>query len=241
MEGSGVRLVLADDQTIATRDAISIMQNNAVLGLLLVLLVCWAFLGLRIAAMVTLGILFSIAGTLWVLFATGNTLNVSVLLGIVIVLGMLVDDAVVVVEAMYYRLQRGMSALPAALAALREVAKPVTSAVLTTMAAFLPLMLLPGIVGKFMFVIPLVVTVGLAVSLIEAFWILPSHVIALQRKPARDRAGARARERGIRERWTHRIRIRYTQMLCYVMRRPVRFLSAGRAGLCACCGRGGHR
>ena len=111
--------------------------------------------------MVTLGIIFSIAGTLWVLKFSGNTLNVSVLLGIVIVLGMLVDDAVVVVESMYYRLQRGMNALDAALDSIKEVGKPVTSAVSTTMAAFLPLMLLPGIVGKFMFVIPFVVTVGL--------------------------------------------------------------------------------
>ena len=138
------------------------MQTNAILGLGLVLVMCWLFLGLRIAAMVTLGIIFSIAGTLWVLKFSGNTLNVSVLLGIVIVLGMLVDDAVVVVESIYYRLQRGMKGLDAAIDALREVGRPVTSAVSTTMAAFLPLMLLPGIVGKFMFVIPFVVTVEVA-------------------------------------------------------------------------------
>ncbi len=228
LDGSGIRLVLADDQTVTTRNAISIMQNNAALGLFLVLLVCWAFLGLRIAAMVTLGIGFSIAGALWVLQMTGNTLNVSVLLGIVIVLGMLVDDAVVVVEAMFYRLQRGMAALPAAIDALREVALPVTAAVMTTMAAFLPLMLLPGIVGKFMFVIPFVVTVGLAVSLIEAFWILPSHVIGLTgRKPPK--AVATGRIEGTRARWTHTIRVKYTRMLCYVMRRPVRFLGGGAA------------
>ncbi|MEJ2534562.1 MAG: efflux RND transporter permease subunit [Gammaproteobacteria bacterium] len=222
---TGTRLVLADDQTTATREAISIMRNNALLGLALVLAVCWAFLGIRIAAMVTLGIGFSVAGTFWVLNVTGNTVNISVLLGVVIVLGMLVDDAVVVVEAMYYRLQRGAEALDAALDALREVARPVTSAVLTTMAAFLPLMLLPGIVGKFMFVIPFVVTVGLAVSLLEAFWILPAHVMVLSR---RQRAQAAYRPgRDWRTRWTHRIRVRYTRMLCYVMRRPARFLAGG--------------
>ncbi len=226
LEGSGIRLVLADDQTVATRNAIRIMQNNALLGLVLVLGVCWAFLGLRIAAMVTLGILFSIAGTMWVLNFTGNTLNVSVLLGIVIVLGMLVDDAVVVVEAMYYRLQRGAEGLQAALDSLREVAQPVTSAVMTTIAAFLPLMLLPGIVGKFMFVIPFVVTVGLAVSLVEAFWILPSHVIGLSGRKRVNAVGS-GRIRGTRARWTHLIRIRYTRMLCHVMRRPVRYLAAG--------------
>ena len=227
-EGTGIHLVLADDQTVQTRSAITIMQNNALLGLTLVLLVCWAFLGWRIAAMVTLGILFSIAGTFWILNATGNTLNVSVLLGIVIVLGMLVDDAVVVVEAMFYRLQRGADGLEAALDALDEVAKPVTSAVMTTIAAFLPLMLLPGIVGKFMFVIPFVVTVGLAVSLIEAFWILPSHVMSLRAsKRQRARHELHTPRNDTRTRWTHLIRVKYTKMLCYVMRRPVRFLTGG--------------
>jgi multidrug efflux pump subunit AcrB len=226
--GSGINLVLVDDQTSQTRSAISIMQNNAALGLLLVLVVCWLFLGIRIAAMVTMGIVFSIAGTLWVLNFTGNTLNVSVLLGIVIVLGMLVDDAVVVVESIYYRLQRGMNGLDAAIDSLKEVGKPVTSAVSTTMAAFLPLMLLPGIVGKFMFVIPFVVTVGLAISLIEAFWILPSHVISMgskKNKTGHDASTAANRDR--RTRWTHLIRLKYTKMLCYVMRRPIRFLTAG--------------
>jgi len=226
--GSGINLVLVDDQTSQTRSAISIMQNNAMLGLFLVLVVCWLFLGIRIAAMVTMGIVFSIAGTLWVLNFTGNTLNVSVLLGIVIVLGMLVDDAVVVVESIYYRLQRGMNGLDAAIDSLTEVGKPVTSAVSTTMAAFLPLMLLPGIVGKFMFVIPFVVTVGLAVSLIEAFWILPSHVISLGgKKITSGHNASMAAKRDRRTRWTHLIRLKYTKMLCYVMRRPVRFLTAG--------------
>lgn len=222
LAGSGISLVLADDQTSVTRHAISIMQNNAGLGLLLVLGVCWLFLGIRIATLVTLGIVFSVAGTFLVLNMTGNTLNVSVLLGVVIVLGMLVDDAVVIVEAMYYRLQRGSGKLEAALNSLTEVGRPVTAAVLTTMAAFLPLMLLPGIIGKFMFVIPFVVTVGLAISLLQAFWILPAHVMAF-RKEARD-SDTRRHWRG---RWTHRVRIKYTRMLCYVMRRPVRFLGAG--------------
>jgi len=228
LESSGINLVLADDQTSQTRSALTIMQTNAMLGLGLVLVMCWLFLGIRIAAMVTLGIVFSITGTLWVLNFSGNTLNVSVLLGIVIVLGMLVDDAVVVVEAIYYRLQRGMNGLDAAIDALKEVGRPVTSAVSTTIAAFLPLMLLPGIVGKFMFVIPFVVTVGLAVSLVEAFWILPSHVISFSRKS--QQSGVKTSTISMRDRrtrWTHLIRLKYTKMLCYVMRRPIRFLTAG--------------
>jgi len=223
LAGSGIELILSDDQTTQTRKAISVMQTNAALGLVLVLGVCWLFLGMRIASYVTLGIAFSIAGTFWILNMTGNTVNVSVLLGIVIVLGMLVDDAVVVVEAMYYRLQRGQEAVSAAMDALREVARPVTSAVFTTISAFLPLMLLPGILGKFMFVIPLVVTVGLLVSLIEAFWILPSHVIggSANRPPPGNPLNH------WRGRWTHRVRVKYTKALAYVFRRPKRFFAAG--------------
>lgn len=249
LEDLGIQLVLADDQTIQTRSALSIMQTNAGLGLIMVLFVCWIFLGFKVAFFVTLGIVFSITGTLWILNMTGNTLNVSVLLGIVIVLGMLVDDAVVVVEAIYYRMQRGADALTAALASLREVGAPVTAGVLTTMAAFLPLMLLPGILGKFMFVIPFVVTLGLAISLIEAFWVLPSHVIGSERKkthpkPAKIRSRfnplryssavwsvitlpvknvlQRGEDRTTRwrNRWTRKLRTKYTRILCFMMRRP---------------------
>jgi len=223
LSGTGIQLTLSDDQTVQTRKAISIMQTNAMLGLFLVLGVCWLFLGMRIASLVTMGIAFSIAGAFWVLNITGNTLNVSVLLGVVIVLGMLVDDAVVVVEAMYYRLQRGQQALDAALDSLKEVAKPVTSAVFTTISAFVPLMLLPGIVGDFMLIIPLVVTVGLLVSLLEAFWILPSHVVGASGKiEPTGRQHAHWRNR-----WTHKVRIKYTRALAYVFRRPIPFFAAG--------------
>ncbi|HRX71622.1 MAG TPA: efflux RND transporter permease subunit [Candidatus Competibacteraceae bacterium] len=224
LAGSGLKLTLTDDQTIPTRQALSVMQNNAAIGLLLVLGFCWLFLGSRIAALVALGVVFSVAGAFVILDAVGSTLNVSVLLGIVIVLGMLVDDAVVIVEATYFRMERGMAALDAALDALREVGLPVSAAVSTTIAAFLPLMLLTGIVGKFMFVIPFVVTVGLAVSLIEAFWMLPAHVSALGR-----RAISHSKTQRLRERGTHWVRLKYTRMLIRVMRYPVRYLGLALA------------
>lgn len=215
----GLELKLLDDQTAATRDALRIMQNNAALGLLLVVLVAWVFLGGHIAAFIGIGIPFTLAATFWLLNSIGETLNQSVLLGIVIVLGMLVDDAVVVVEAIYYRLQRGAQALDAALDSLREVFKPVTSSVLTTMAAFLPLMLLPGLVGDFMFIIPFVVSVALAISLIEAFWMLPVHISA-----ARIRFDRTSRPQRLRRRFTHWVRMTYSRLLIRVLRHPKRSL-----------------
>src|SRR5690606_26171507 len=132
--------------------------------------------------LVSIGIPFTLAGTFWMLQSLGQTLNVSVLLGVVITLGMLVDDSVVVVEAIYYRLQRGAKKMQAITEAMREVFAPVTTSVLTTAAAFVPLMLLPGILGKFMMVIPLVVTIALLISLIEAYWMLPAHIDGLSIK-----------------------------------------------------------
>jgi len=211
----GVKASLLDDQTVPTRVAIGIMETNALFGLGTVLLISWLFLGSRIAIFVGLGVPFALAGTFAVLHALGFTLNISVLLGVVIALGMLVDDAVVVVEAIYYRVSRGQEVLAAALDALREVAAPVTAAVTTTMAAFLPLMLLPGIVGKFMFVIPAVVTLALAISLIEAYWMLPAHVTVARlsfHRPSRFHAKRVA--------FTHWVRIKYSRLLIAVMRRP---------------------
>lgn len=218
---TGVQVVLADDQTEITRNALRIMQTNAGLGLALVLLVTWVFLGLRIALLTSIGIPFVLAGTFWALQLMGQTLNVSVLLGVVISLGMLVDDAVVVVESIYFRLQRGADSMTAARESLREVFAPVTAAVLTTMAAFLPLMLLPGIVGKFMMVIPLVVTTALAISLVEAYWMLPSHVIS-----ARVRFDRPSRIQKLRTVFLHRIRIGYVRILIKALRWPKTILAS---------------
>ncbi|TNF60587.1 MAG: efflux RND transporter permease subunit [Burkholderiales bacterium] len=222
----GLHLELTDDQTIPTREAIGVMQTNALYGIVMVLAVCWVFLGWRIGVLVALGIPFSLLGTFGLLYAMDYTVNVSVLLGVVIALGMLVDCAVVVVEAIYYRMARGQAVLEASLGALREMWKPVVASVATTMAAFLPLMLLPGIVGKFMFVIPFVVTLALLISLIEAFWMMPVHVSVIG-----VRLDQPSRVQRWRERFTRGIRLGYGQVLAYVLRRPVRFALLGMASM----------
>ncbi|WEN43391.1 Multidrug resistance protein MdtC [Thauera sp. GDN1] len=214
LASQGVQLALIDDQTHATRHAIGVMESNAIFGLFAVLVLCWVFLGSRLALLVGLGVPFALAGTFIAVDVIGSTLNLTVLLGVVIALGMLVDDAVVIVEAIYYRLQRGEEAREAVIGGIAEVGLPVLSSVLTTIAAFLPLMLLPGILGNFMFVVPFVVTVGLLVSLAEAFWILPTHIIALGMQPAR-----RTRAQVLRERLTHWLRVKYARALVAVLRR----------------------
>ncbi|MBF0159119.1 MAG: efflux RND transporter permease subunit [Magnetococcales bacterium] len=213
---TGVAVLLANDSTFLVQHALGIMENNAVLGLLLVLLTCWLFLGSRVAVLVSLGVPFALAGTFALIYAFDGSLNIMVLLGVVIALGMLVDDAVVVVETIYDRLQRGIAVLDASVAAMREVAIPVTTSSLTTMAAFLPLMLLPGILGKFMQVIPLVVSTTLLISLVEAFWMLPAHVVAMKL----DFTTRPSMLHLWRTRFLHRLRLLYMRVLLKVFRWP---------------------
>ncbi len=216
-DNTGIHLVLIDDATEITRKSINVMQTNALVGLFFVLLVTWIFLGIKIAFLTSIGIPFILAGTFWVISLSGQSLNIMVLLGVVISLGMLVDDAVVVAEAIYHRLARGADRMQASIDALNEVAMPVTTAVLTTMSAFLPLVLMPGIMGDFMMVVPLVVSIGLAISLIEAFWMLPAHIVAMKTdfsKPSKMQIW--------RLKFTHRIQIFYIRNLIKVMRYPKR-------------------
>ncbi|WP_163835381.1 efflux RND transporter permease subunit [Spartinivicinus ruber] len=219
-EELGVNISLIDDQTLITRNALNIMQNNALLGLIFVLFVSWVFLGSRISLLVTIGIPFTLAGTFITLNILDQTLNTSVLLAIVIALGMLVDDAVVVVESIYSKLRQGITGIEAAWTGLLEVISPVTASVLTTIAAFLPLMLLPGILGKFMMIIPLVVTTALAISLIEAYWMLPGHILAAKVSFAKP-----SKVDKYRQRFIHKLKVYYGFALIKIMRHPIKTLT----------------
>lgn len=217
----GLNLTLIDDQTETTNHALSVMQNNALFGLLLVLFSTWIFLGARISFFVSIGIPFTLAGTFIALKFFGQTLNVSVLLGVVIALGMIVDDSVVVVEAIYNRVVKGVEPLLATKQAMGEVLAPVTSSVLTTTAAFLPLMFLPGILGKFMMVIPLVVTTALLLSLIEAYWMLPSHLIGYA--PSNKKLqGSKVQQ--LRSKYIKNLRNRYVRYQVKIFRNPKKAL-----------------
>ena len=213
-QATGIDVVLLDDQTEVTRSALNIMQTNALFGLILVLFTTWIFLGLRMAIIISIGIPFILAATFWILNLLDQTLNVSVLLATVITLGMLVDDSVVVIEAIYFRLSHNMPKLQAIIESLQEVSGPVTTSVLTTSAAFVPLMLLPGILGKFMMVIPMVVTIALIISLIEAYWMLPAHIQAFPINLKQTSIQI------MRNRLNHKLKILYMKLLIKVFRRP---------------------
>lgn len=215
----GLQLALTDNQTHETRQTISVMETNALLGFALVLVLVGLFLGWRLGILVALGLPFALSGAFAIIAAGDSTLNLTVLLGVVIALGMLVDDAVVIVEAIHDKIVQGLSTQEAIFSGVQEVGAPVFTAVLTTVAAFLPLMLLPGILGEFLKIVPAVVTAALAVSLLEAYWLLPAHILALRH--TFDAPRSRLAQR--RERMSMRLRNQYGRLLVRVLRRPWRW------------------
>ena len=172
----GAKITLTWDTSVWIRDSLNKLEINALFGMLLVLGALYVFLGGRNAIFAALGIPVTFMAAFFFMKATGRTLNGNSLFGLVLVLGIVVDDAIVVVENVYRYMQKGLSPREAVIKGTPEVAVPVLSSTLTTVAVFLPLMLMPGIMGKFMRVIPIVVCLVLLASVIEAFFILPSHI-----------------------------------------------------------------
>lgn len=172
---SGVSIDLFNNSTIQIRDDLRVLVINAVSGFILVVLTLFAFLGLRNAFVCALGIPLTFAITFIFMDWSGDTLNGTSLFALVLVLGLIVDHAIVMVENGYRYRQTGLPADIASIKGTDEVVGPVTSATLTTIAAFLPLMLIPGIIGRFLRVIPIVASFALFASLLEAFLFIPSH------------------------------------------------------------------
>jgi len=172
----GAHIGVLYDSTDMLQDRIDLLTHNGLLGLILVLILLWIFMDVRLSFWVGMGIPISIAGALAILWAVGATINMISLFGLIMVLGIVVDDAIVVGEAIYYHRQRGASPLKAAVEAVREVGLPVIAAVVTTVVAFLPLAYIGGIMGKFISILPVTVIACLVVSLVECLILLPAHL-----------------------------------------------------------------
>jgi multidrug efflux pump subunit AcrB len=161
---------------------LDMLMRNGIIGLILVIGILWMFLDLRLSFWVAMGIPISIAGGLAIMAMGGSSINMLTMFGLIMVLGLIVDDAIVVGESIYTRRQAGDSAADAAVNGTAEVALPVIAAVLTTIVAFIPLFFVPGVIGKFIRQIPIPVVAALSVSLVEGLFILPVHLSHLPRK-----------------------------------------------------------
>lgn len=171
-----VGLTIWRDTSEIYRDRMALLLKNAVLGLVLVLLLLGLFLEPKLAFWVTLGIPVSVLGCFLFFPFTDASINMISLFAFIVTLGIIVDDAVVTGENIYEQREQGVAPAEAAVIGAREIASPVTFAVLTNIAAFLPLFFVPGISGKFFRQIPSVVVAVFIVSLIESLFILPAHL-----------------------------------------------------------------
>lgn len=158
------------------RDRIYLLLKNGGGGLILVVLILYLFLNARVAFWVAVGIPVSFMATLAILYLVGGTINMISLFGLIMALGIIVDDAIVVGEDALSHYQAGEAPLMAAEGGAKRMFLPVIASSLTTIAAFLPLMMIGGIMGNILFDIPLIVICVILASLLESFFVLPGHL-----------------------------------------------------------------
>ncbi|KAB1064766.1 efflux RND transporter permease subunit [Salibacter halophilus] len=163
-------------------DRLTLLTENGVLAIVIVLLILTLFLEYRLAFWVMLGMLISFVGGIFFLPTIGISINMISMFGFLLVLGIVVDDAVVVGENVYEYRQQGMSSIKAAIKGTRDISTPVVFSILTNVIAFIPLLFIPGETGKFWWPLPAVVIVVLLLSLFEALFILPAHLGHAKRK-----------------------------------------------------------
>ncbi len=176
-----VEIAITNDQSQMTRDMVSSLENNIISGVLLVVLVLLFFLGSRNALFVGIAIPLSMFIAFNIIGILGYTVNMMILFSLILALGMLVDNGIVVVENVYRKMEGGMKPFQATAQGVGEVAMPIIASTATTLAAFLPLMLWPGLMGEFMKLLPLGLIITLASSLFVALVINPVLISSLMR------------------------------------------------------------
>lgn len=172
----GIALNIWQDRSKMFKDRLNLLMRSALMGLALVFALLVLFLRLRLAIWVCVGIAVSFMGALFLLPYFDGSINMISMFAFVLVLGIVVDDAIIVGERIFTQHRNGIYGLQAAISGAQDVARPVVFAVMTTIVAFLPIFFLPGIEGKIWQIISIVVIATLAFSLIESMLILPSHL-----------------------------------------------------------------
>jgi len=182
-------IVLVNDLSFYIRRRLGVLTSNGIIGIILVLVSLFVFLSRPVAFFTALGLPIAFLTTFAIMGYFGVSINLITLFGLILVLGMIVDDGIIIAENVYRHIEDGMSPREAAIYGTGEVIKPVTATILTTVAAFSPLLFMSGIIGKFIRGIPLVVIIALLASMLEAFIILPSHLADFVRPPKKDQYG----------------------------------------------------
>ncbi len=209
---------LYHDTSVPIKKRLDVIVSNILLGFILIFVTMAVLINTRIALVVSMGIPFAFAIGLLIIYFFGYTINIVSLLGALIVIGIVVDDAVVVAENIQRYLDEGLDKRTAVLRGAKEMVLPVTLATVTTVVAFLPLFLMSGEMAHFIILIPIVVIAVLIGSLIEAFLFLPLHAKELL-KPGRNRID-----------WTPLMR-RYERALLFIVRYKKSFLALFLIGI----------
>ncbi len=195
LDREGVRAVLTQDQRVYVEDSLNTLGANMAFGIALVMGIIWLVMGFRNAMLASVGIPFAFLTTMVIMWLTGNSLNQITLFSFVLVSGIIVDDAIVVVENIHRHAQLGKSLTEAAVEGTAEVAMPVVAATLTTVAAFLPMLIMTGSTGEFFALVPKAVTYALLASLIECLIFLPPHFVDWPGAKRLRESGDHAKER----------------------------------------------
>lgn len=216
--GKNINISTSQDFSRFARLRLGVLTNNGLVGLILVFISLIVFLRFSVAMTTTWSLPIVFLTGLFLLHMSGITLNLVSMLGFIMVLGMLVDDAIIVGENIAYHMEQGETSNDAAVKGAYELFGPVTTTILTTIAAFLPLMFMSGMIGKFIVAIPVVVISLLFFSWLEAFLILPSHVSHLTNSKIKTKE----------KQWLVNLEHRYARFLAWVLhhRWTVVFLSA---------------
>ncbi|MCZ6746093.1 MAG: efflux RND transporter permease subunit [Acidobacteria bacterium] len=180
---AGVELTIWQDASDVLRSRLDLLLRNGRNGFILVFLTLAIFLRFRLAIWVSLGLVMAFLGAIWLMPLLGVSINLISLFAFILVLGIVVDDAIVVGENVYTEQHSSGDGLGGAIRGTREVSLPVVFAVLTSVAAFLPMLGVPGTTGKVMGVVPLIVIPCLLWSLVESLWILPHHLSHWRPRP----------------------------------------------------------
>ena len=173
---AGINATIWSNQADVLRSRIDLLVRNGLIGLVLVFGCLVLFVDLRLAFWTTMGIPIAFLGAFIFVPLAGGTVNMISLFGLIVVLGVVVDDAIIVGENVYALREDGLPPTQAAIEGARQMAAPVTIGILTSVAAFLPLMFTSGVIGQILWQIPVVVISVLLMSLVEALWILPAHL-----------------------------------------------------------------
>ncbi len=176
----GVGITIRNDDSRTYSERADILRKNGLLGLILVFVALALFLEIRLALWVVAGLVTSGVGALAVMLALDLAINIISLFAFVLAIGIIVDDAIVVAEHIHYERMRGVPGVAAAIRGTRRIKKALTFAVLTSVAAFTPLLFIPGGIGEVWSALPVIVIGMLLISLVEALLILPSHLSHLQ-------------------------------------------------------------